>query len=71
MDGFPLGFQKFLDATQKYYQADLKAIDFIGAPEECRAEINTWVEQQTESEKFHLNRTPSFWTYSTFNARIS
>ncbi|KAL3976832.1 gamma-sarcoglycan [Sarotherodon galilaeus] len=37
----------FLEATQKYYQADLKTVDFIGAPEACRAEINSWVEQQT------------------------
>uniref|UniRef100_A0AAZ1WYG5 Serpin domain-containing protein n=1 Tax=Oreochromis aureus TaxID=47969 RepID=A0AAZ1WYG5_OREAU len=36
--------------TQKYYQADLKAVDFIGAPEACRAEINSWVEQQTENK---------------------
>uniref|UniRef100_A0A668ULW0 Serpin domain-containing protein n=1 Tax=Oreochromis aureus TaxID=47969 RepID=A0A668ULW0_OREAU len=34
----------------KYYQADLKAVDFIGAPEACRAEINSWVEQQTENK---------------------
>uniref|UniRef100_A0A3P9CL36 Serpin domain-containing protein n=1 Tax=Maylandia zebra TaxID=106582 RepID=A0A3P9CL36_9CICH len=40
--------------TQKYYQADLKTVDFIGAPEACRAEINSWVEQQTESETVHL-----------------
>ncbi|KAM9357514.1 leukocyte elastase inhibitor [Symphorus nematophorus] len=41
---------KFLEATQKYYQADLKAVDFIGAPEACRGEINSWVEQQTENK---------------------
>ncbi|XP_070764588.1 leukocyte elastase inhibitor-like [Enoplosus armatus] len=40
----------FLEATQKYYQADLKAVDFIGAPEACRGEINSWVEQQTENK---------------------
>lgn len=40
----------FLEATQKYYQADLKTVDFIGAPEACRAEINGWVEQQTENK---------------------
>ncbi|XP_008276421.1 leukocyte elastase inhibitor [Stegastes partitus] len=40
----------FLDATQKHYQADLKAVDFIGASEACRAEINSWVEQQTENK---------------------
>uniref|UniRef100_A0A3Q4I482 Serpin family B member 1 n=1 Tax=Neolamprologus brichardi TaxID=32507 RepID=A0A3Q4I482_NEOBR len=32
------------------YQADLKTVDFIGAPEVCRAEINSWVEQQTENK---------------------
>ncbi|KAM6938312.1 leukocyte elastase inhibitor [Lycodopsis pacificus] len=41
---------QFLEATQKHYQADLKAVDFIGAPEACRAEINSWVEQQTENK---------------------
>ncbi|TKS74956.1 Leukocyte elastase inhibitor A [Collichthys lucidus] len=41
---------EFLDATQKYYHADLKAVDFIGAPDACRKEINTWVEQQTENK---------------------
>ncbi|XP_063357295.1 leukocyte elastase inhibitor-like [Pelmatolapia mariae] len=40
----------FLEATHKYYLADLKAVDFIGAPEACRAEINSWVEQQTENK---------------------
>ncbi|KAM7409307.1 hypothetical protein PAMA_000993 [Pampus argenteus] len=42
--------KQFLDATQKYYQADLRMVDFIGAPEACRAEINSWVEQQTENK---------------------
>ncbi|XP_077391036.1 leukocyte elastase inhibitor [Festucalex cinctus] len=41
---------QFLDATQKYYHADLKTVDFIGAPEDCRAEINSWVAQQTENK---------------------
>ncbi|XP_036971278.1 leukocyte elastase inhibitor isoform X1 [Acanthopagrus latus] len=41
---------EFLSATQKYYQADLKAVDFIGAAEACRGEINSWVEQQTENK---------------------
>uniref|UniRef100_H3CS25 Leukocyte elastase inhibitor n=1 Tax=Tetraodon nigroviridis TaxID=99883 RepID=H3CS25_TETNG len=41
---------EFLKATQKHYHADLRAVNFIGAPEECRAEINTWVEQQTENK---------------------
>ncbi|XP_061894485.1 leukocyte elastase inhibitor [Entelurus aequoreus] len=41
---------EFLDATLKYYKADLKPVDFIGASEACRAEINSWVEQQTENK---------------------
>uniref|UniRef100_A0A8D3B6N2 Leukocyte elastase inhibitor n=2 Tax=Scophthalmus maximus TaxID=52904 RepID=A0A8D3B6N2_SCOMX len=41
---------QFLEATQKYYQADLRPVDFIGAPEACRGEINDWVEQQTENK---------------------
>uniref|UniRef100_A0A3B3ZQ25 Serpin domain-containing protein n=1 Tax=Periophthalmus magnuspinnatus TaxID=409849 RepID=A0A3B3ZQ25_9GOBI len=41
---------EFLESTQKHYQADLKSVDFIGAPEECRAEINSWVEEQTENK---------------------
>ncbi|KAK7889845.1 hypothetical protein WMY93_025405 [Mugilogobius chulae] len=41
---------EFLESTRKYYQADLKSVDFIGAPEDCRAEINTWVEEQTENK---------------------
>lgn len=44
-----LNLQKFLEDTEKFYQADLKPVDFIGSPEDCRAEINSWVEQQTES----------------------
>ncbi|XP_053706332.1 leukocyte elastase inhibitor-like [Synchiropus splendidus] len=46
-----LGFlPEFLDSTQKFYQAELKPLDFMGAAEESRAEINGWVEQQTESK---------------------
>nr|XP_046246751.1 leukocyte elastase inhibitor-like [Scatophagus argus]XP_046246752.1 leukocyte elastase inhibitor-like [Scatophagus argus] len=41
---------EFLQATQKYYHADLKAVDFVGSPEACRGEINSWVEQQTENK---------------------
>ncbi|XP_034035252.1 leukocyte elastase inhibitor-like [Thalassophryne amazonica] len=41
---------EFLEATRKFYQADMKPVDFIGAAEECRAEINSWVEQQTEQK---------------------
>ncbi|XP_047444177.1 leukocyte elastase inhibitor [Mugil cephalus] len=41
---------EFLDATQKYYDADLKPVDFIGASETCREEINAWVENQTQNK---------------------
>jgi len=41
---------EFQDATRKFYHADLKAVDFIGAPDDCRVEINSWVEQQTENK---------------------
>ncbi|TNN76862.1 Leukocyte elastase inhibitor [Liparis tanakae] len=41
---------QFIEATQKHYQADLKSVDFMGAPEACREEINSWVEQQTENK---------------------
>ncbi|XP_028299476.1 leukocyte elastase inhibitor [Gouania willdenowi] len=40
----------FLDSTQKFYQADLKEVDFIGSAEQSRLEINQWVEQQTEEK---------------------
>ncbi|XP_060933729.1 leukocyte elastase inhibitor-like [Limanda limanda] len=46
--------EKFLTAyvedMRKYYQADLKIVDIIGAMEASRKEINTWVEQQTEKQ---------------------
>ncbi|KAG7268732.1 hypothetical protein CRUP_034566 [Coryphaenoides rupestris] len=41
---------KFLKATQTFYSAELKAVDFIRAPEDCRAKINRWVKQQTENK---------------------
>ncbi|XP_055362446.1 leukocyte elastase inhibitor-like isoform X2 [Betta splendens] len=42
---------EFLEATQKFYQAELKPVDFIGAPGASREEINSWLKQQTDSEK--------------------
>lgn len=44
-------FQDFLGSTQKHYHADLQAVDFSGKAEDCRNEINTWVEQKTEGGK--------------------
>ncbi|XP_076873395.1 leukocyte elastase inhibitor A-like [Brachyhypopomus gauderio] len=42
--------QDFLDSTQKFYQADLQAVNFMGSSEESRKLINHWVEKQTESK---------------------
>ncbi|XP_061094890.1 leukocyte elastase inhibitor-like [Conger conger] len=41
---------EFLESTQKFYSADLVPLDFIGAVEESRKQINQWVEEQTESK---------------------
>ncbi|XP_071010652.1 leukocyte elastase inhibitor-like isoform X4 [Oncorhynchus clarkii lewisi] len=41
---------EFLESTQKFYRADMKAVDFLGAAEETRGQINSWVEQQTENK---------------------
>ncbi|GAA6097938.1 leukocyte elastase inhibitor-like [Tachysurus ichikawai] len=40
----------FVDSTQKLYQADMKAVDFIGSSEESRKLINHWVEEKTEGK---------------------
>lgn len=39
---------EFLNATRKFYNAMLEALDFAGHPEEARAAINSWVEELTE-----------------------
>ncbi|XP_013855174.1 leukocyte elastase inhibitor [Austrofundulus limnaeus] len=41
---------KFLQETEKFYQATLEAVDFMGSSEDCRVQINSWVEQQTENK---------------------
>ncbi|XP_060773784.1 leukocyte elastase inhibitor-like isoform X2 [Neoarius graeffei] len=41
---------EFLDSTQKLYQADMQAVDFIGSSEESRKLINHWVEEKTEGK---------------------
>ncbi|CAB1314236.1 unnamed protein product [Coregonus sp. 'balchen'] len=43
-------FPEFIEATQKFYQSELKAVDFIGAAEESRARINSWVEKKTDNK---------------------
>ncbi|XP_023679287.1 leukocyte elastase inhibitor isoform X2 [Paramormyrops kingsleyae] len=42
--------QEFLDSTQKFYNADLMPVDFIGASAACRGQINQWVEEQTNGK---------------------
>ncbi|XP_051871818.1 leukocyte elastase inhibitor-like isoform X2 [Pristis pectinata] len=39
--------EEFLEASEKYYQAGLGAVDFVNGAEEARKEINTWIEAQT------------------------
>lgn len=41
---------EFLASTMKFYQADLLPVDFIGAFEEAREQINKWVEGKTEGK---------------------
>nr|XP_006115617.1 serpin B6 [Pelodiscus sinensis] len=40
----------FIDASQKFYHAELEPLDFSGAPEDSRKHINTWVEEKTEGK---------------------
>ncbi|XP_014024685.1 leukocyte elastase inhibitor [Salmo salar] len=41
---------EFLESTHKFYHADMMAVDFLGAAEETRGQINGWVEQQTANK---------------------
>ncbi|XP_066532735.1 leukocyte elastase inhibitor-like [Hoplias malabaricus] len=41
---------EFVESTQKLYQADLQAVDFVGASDASRKLINCWVEEQTENK---------------------
>ncbi|QVL33004.1 serpin family protein [Telmatocola sphagniphila] len=40
----------FMQDTQKYYQAGLKEVDFVGNTEASRLEINKWVESKTNNK---------------------
>ncbi|KAI8513274.1 serine-type endopeptidase inhibitor [Branchiostoma belcheri] len=42
--------QDFLDATRKNYGAELASVDFKGAAEQVRGNINKWVEEQTKDK---------------------
>ncbi|NWW45219.1 ILEU inhibitor, partial [Pedionomus torquatus] len=39
--------KQYLDSTRTLYLAELKAMDFINAPEKSRKKMNSWVEKQT------------------------
>lgn len=40
----------FLKTTNDHYGAGLKEVDFVGATEEARKAINSWVEEQTQDK---------------------
>ena len=40
----------FLDVMAEHYGAGMMAVDFVGAPDESRVEINDWVDEETESK---------------------
>ncbi|XP_030064972.1 serpin B6 [Microcaecilia unicolor] len=42
--------EEFLEATKKFYHADLEKVDFEGNSDESRKLINAWVEEKTESK---------------------
>ena len=41
---------EFLDVMAEHYGAGMMAVDFVGAPDESRVEINDWVDEETESK---------------------
>ncbi|NXX29610.1 SPB6 protein, partial [Nicator chloris] len=40
----------FIESSQKSYHAGLEQMDFLHAWEDCRKQINGWVEERTEGE---------------------
>ncbi|NWV31905.1 SPB6 protein, partial [Grantiella picta] len=40
----------FIESSQKCYQAGLEQMDFVHAWEDCRKQINGWVEERTEGK---------------------
>uniref|UniRef100_A0A8C3PKA5 Leukocyte elastase inhibitor n=1 Tax=Calidris pygmaea TaxID=425635 RepID=A0A8C3PKA5_9CHAR len=38
----------FIESSQKLYHAGLEQTDFVNASEDCRKQINSWVEERTE-----------------------
>ncbi|KFQ59195.1 heterochromatin-associated protein MENT [Pelecanus crispus] len=41
---------RYLQLSKNYYKAEPQKVNFKAAPEQCRKEINTWVEKQTEGK---------------------
>lgn len=49
-----LVLQEYLQLAKKYYNAEPQSVDFVGAADEIRREINSRVEQQTEGKLLSL-----------------
>ncbi|KFQ53183.1 Serpin B10 [Nestor notabilis] len=47
---FSLALQEYLQLVKKYYSAEPQSVDFVGAADEIRREINSKVEHQTEGK---------------------
>lgn len=52
--GISLALQEYLQLTKKYYNAEPQSVNFVGAADEIRREINSKVEHQTEGKLQHL-----------------
>ncbi|RXM35876.1 Leukocyte elastase inhibitor [Acipenser ruthenus] len=59
--------KEFLESTLKFYHADLAAVDFIGATEEARQQVNQWVESQTEGKIKDLLKKGSINSHTKLN----
>ncbi|NXV81125.1 SPB10 protein, partial [Atlantisia rogersi] len=46
---FPL-LPTYIQLSKKYYKAEPQKVNFKTAPEQCRKEINAWIEKQTEGK---------------------
>ncbi|NXI31565.1 SPB6 protein, partial [Sterrhoptilus dennistouni] len=42
--------ESFLESSEKSYHAGLEQMDFVQAWEDCRKQINGWVEERTEGK---------------------
>lgn len=49
-----LALQEYLQLAKKYHSAEPQSVDFVGAANEIRREINSRVEHQTEGKLNHL-----------------